>query len=191
MINSPNKTPPITHKLCKKCKQYKHRKHFVPRGSKKLRYDYLCTECRKDGLSIHDHHTMQKRIDTGLFTPERYEQLREMYAKRRKIKRDNAREKERLNNIKESWKPIYEKIEFAQKIMDDLLLLSQEEEDWNEEVRMLLKTAARTVNELEETGPKPDRCVFWYECDRLITVQFRELLERHPRGRYNAPLSMV
>jgi hypothetical protein len=114
-----------------------------------------------------------------------------MYAKRRKIKRENAREKERLNNIKESWKPIYEKIEFAQKIMDDLLLLSQEEEDWNEEMRMLLKTAARTVNELEETGPKPDRCVFWYECDRLITVQFRELLERHPRGRYNAPLSMV
>jgi hypothetical protein len=179
---------PITHRLCRKCNQYKHRRLFIPRiGTGEIKYDNYCGTCR---------HNVNKQLSLGRVY-ERYKQglasIKAVEAakkekKRRGLKRVAGRLKSIERSKRLSWDSVYKSARLAQDQLKRFAPASPEEAAWVAQASALIKEAVETCREFDHKAPGDTRTL-WY--DVLQPGRARELVDSFPGGEEKSPLVIL
>jgi len=179
---------PITHRLCRHCKQYKHRRLFIPRiGTGEIKYDDYCGKCRHDVIKTLPLSQVQKRHEAGLASA-RALAAAEKEHKRRGYKRIIGQQRSRERKRRLSWESVYKSARLAQDQLKRFVPASPEEAAWVAQASALIKEAVDTCREFTHEAPQDTRTL-WY--DVLQPGRARELIDSFPGGEENSPLVIL
>lgn len=182
-------TPPqkaTSEKRCKRCIELKPRSVFKLRNGV---YDYLCSACRRLPFTSTQ---LKKRFEANMLSEDSYTKQKEkMSAARAKAGAANLRQFH-YDKTARHWDRAERSARFALKLLTARPVASEQEHEWCEDVKMVIRQSLAKIEENKHKRVVPDRvCLFWYDVDAGIRERFCALIAAYPGGEGNSPLKAM
>lgn len=176
---------------CASCRTRKHRQEFRVIGEKKAAYGALCKECRRKAEASCTNRALLTRVNRGVLSLEKYEQLKEKRKLMHAQKREEKKQEKIKQDIQQSWVPVLRAINIARSVINNRSFNTIEKKQWKHAVNTLVNEAKREYNrrkhiEICPFGQRPP----WYAPLPNGVARFREVVDNYPEGADKAPLKV-
>jgi hypothetical protein len=180
---------PITHKKCRRCKEVKHRRNFIPLlGLEFVRYDSYCSACRNTNFYIPPN-ILDQRVKDGLLRPARREKIKERMVRNKADNVVRVLKKHRANQKKASW-ALAEKSLARCRIVMAAHVFQKGCAGWCVEVHKLIHRAEAYIKqEKKKRHLATNAVVFWYDVGEFVDA-YRSLIKAYPLGENQCPLQI-
>jgi hypothetical protein len=185
--------PPLkpTDLRCRKCRQEKHRKHFVPRDSTKTRYDYMCTTCRNSPKTYISPPILEQRVREGLMTAKQRDKiLAARAAYKRTLPQNMWRGKELAcaATWEQTIKSAYKAKWLLTKAPDD----TPERKEWKERMGAFIQDTLTQIHAAKRKSKLPsDAIVMWYDALDGTRSNLMRLRREYPDGEDQCPIGVI
>jgi hypothetical protein len=178
---------------CRKCKEIKHRRFFVPRSGIKTAYDTLCNVCRnakdKNKMPVIQ---LEKRLAMGLMSQRKFDKIIEERKKNKQRQRIESVTSNWRNKNMVTWEMPERSARMAMKVLNAYPYQSVEAAEWALRAKELIRQTQEEIKLRKEKEQLPThRLLFWYDVVDGMSQKFRNLVNQYPEGPHKAPLQVL
>lgn len=178
---------------CRKCKETKHRRFFVPRGGVSVAYDTLCSTCRnskeKNKMPISQ---LENRLAAGLISQHKFDKIIKERKDNLYRQRVESITSSRRNKNMATWEQPERSARIALKILDAYPYTTVESAQWAISVKTLIHLTQDEIAARKEKEQLPThRLLFWYDVLPGMSQRFRNMVQQYPEGADKSPLQVL